>query len=238
MNKRPFFAQRKLGFRRNPFCALTEREWIETAFVPPAFPGDGCRPLQNLQLIGQEGCGKSSLLRGIGELMRQSGLRVVYEYIPEGQRSFLSALHEADVFVLDEAQRLSLWQKRRWLGWLHGAPKRRTLFATHRDLSGWFKKRGLALVSFDVAAAVTLQTYARWLDGRMRYFALGEEPPLGFTADAAALLCDWFGADMRAAEYFLYDVFQEMELRETITAAYLHKARQRYRPKTRSSRHG
>lgn len=237
MEKRPFFAQRQLGFRRNPFSALTEQEWGATAFAPPACAFSPRQSKQNLQLIGQVGSGKSSLLLYYVGLLREEGVSVVYEYIPQGQRRFLSALDEVDIFVLDEAQRLNRWHLRRWMGWLCEKPSRRTLFGTHRNLAGWFEKRGLLLSTFDVAAAVSVETYACWLERRLRYFALDGEPVVRFTADAVQLLYMWFGADMRAAEYFLYDVLQGMGRPGTVTAVSLHEARQHYQPKTRSPRH-
>lgn len=237
MKKRPFFPHKKLGFQRNPFSALAKQEWCDTAFLPSQLSYNFLESQSHLQLIGQVGSGKSSLLHYGAAILQTNGLRVRYEYIPEGQRRFLSDLGEVDLFLLDEAQRLSWWEKRRWLRWA-ALPRKRTLFATHQDLSGWFGKRGLILTLFDVETAVSPQTYAQWLNTRLNYFALTQPPAVQFTPESSQFLFETFGADIRAAEYFLYEVFQDLETAVLITPAILTAAMAKYQPKIRSPRHG
>ncbi len=205
MSLRRFFFHHRLGYKANPFGALTAEAWTAVAFIPPAVQhildvGGG-----HLQLLGPKGCGKTTTLLKLAKHFASQGQQVRYEYIPEGQTHFTTSLAGLDVFVLDEAQRLRRRERRRWL---KGATAVTFIFSSHKDLASSFAHHQ-ALQSVQVDAAISLTHYQTWIDRRLAYFSLPGASPVTLTDEAIAYLCQTFGADMRAAEYFLYEVFQK-----------------------------
>lgn len=216
--KRPYFSHHRLGYRKNPFGALTAVEWTAVSFLPDEVAAALADGRTHIQLLGRDGCGKSSLLLGMAERLRQNGQTVVYEYIPEGQNWFEQGSPDFDVFLLDEAQRLNWRQRRRWLK-LGG--KHRLIFSAHVDLQAHFQRRGWPLYVFDVATAVTPATYAAWMERRLTYFAIPQIPAATLSPDAVQFLYDTFGANIREAEYFMYEVWQGLAEVGEVTAEYL-----------------
>jgi len=219
-----FFHAHRLGYRRNPFGALETEEWTAVSFLPIALEELLDQSPVHLQLLGPKGVGKSSTMHRLLAHERARGTAAAYEYIPEGQHRFTSDLRGLDCFLLDEAQRLNWRERRRWLQHAKrdsGADGLRFIIASHRDLRRIFHRRGLPLASFDLATAVSPAYYQRWLDRRLDFFALSDQPRLTLAADAAAWLYAAFGRDMREAEYFLYDVWQETPAPRRLSAADL-----------------
>ena len=67
----------------------------------------------NLQVLGEKGYGKTTLLLYLTAQQRYAGRRVAYEWIPEDGRTFQTALTDLDCFFLDEAQRLTKKERKR-----------------------------------------------------------------------------------------------------------------------------
>ncbi len=216
--KRPYFSHHRLGYRKNPFGALTQEEWTAVSFLPDEAAAALEEGTAHVQLLGRDGCGKTSALLQMAARLEARGQAVVYEYIPEGQSWFEEGNGRFDVFILDEAQRLNWRQRRRWLklGRAH-----RLIFSSHVDLTPYFKRRGWPLYSFDVAAAVSPAAYAAWIERRLAYFALPQTPAAALAPDAIQFLYDTFGPNVREAEYFMYEVWQGLTEAENITAGYL-----------------
>lgn len=216
--ERPFPAHH-LGYTRNPFGTLTDAEWAAVTVLPAAvrqaLPA-GCR---HLQLLGPAGVGKSSALRRIAAELQQAGRRVVYEYLPPGQRRFLSALDGVEVFLLDEAQRLSWPQRRRLVRW--GETRGRLIFSSHQDLRGRFGRQRPFLTTIDLAPLVTRQHWQAVISSRLAAFARPEAPRLTLAPEAVAHLHARFGADLRAAETLLYEVWQAADEVRVLSAADL-----------------
>ncbi len=219
--KRPYFSHHRLGYRKNPFGALTEEEWTAVSFLPDEVAAALTEVPIHIQLLGRDGCGKTSTLLQMVAQLEQSGQAVAYEYIPEGQNWFGKGDGRFDVFVLDEAQRLNWRQRRRWLKLGEG---RRLIVSSHVDLASRFQWRGWPLWSFDVATAVTPATYAAWIERRFTFFAIPQTPAVTLSPDANQFLYDTFGPNMREAEYFMYEVWQSLTEVEEITADYLAEA--------------
>src|SRR5262249_26539331 len=111
-----YFPFHALGFRSNPFRALTDEEWAEIVVLPPELAAAAAEAEArggHLQILGDRGRGKTSALLGLAAAQRQAGKRAAYEYLPEGRDSFRTALAGLDVFLLDEAQRLNGAEQRR-----------------------------------------------------------------------------------------------------------------------------
>ncbi len=218
--KRPYFSHHRLGYRKNPFGALTQEEWTAVSFLPDEVEEALAEGTAHIQLLGRNGCGKTSALLQMAARLEASGQTAAYEYIPEGQNWFEKGNGRFDVFILDEAQRLNWRQRRRWLklGRAH-----RLIFSSHADLTPYFKRRGWPLRRFDVAAAVTPATYAAWIERRLTFFAIPQTPAVTITPGASQFLYDTFGPNMREAEYFMYEVWQGLTEVGEVTAEHLRR---------------
>lgn len=215
--QRPFFFHHHSGYRRNPFGALDDDEWADVALLPEVVTAVLHHPV-HIQLLGPMGVGKSSVLLAIQRELRGRGQQVAYEYIPAGQRSMRTSLSGLDVFCLDEAQRLS-WRWRRRLRRAQG--RIRLCLGSHADLSAQFTPG--AIVTIDMARQVTAAYWQQTLARRLAYFALPGAPAAMLTPDAVEFLYTTFGCDLRAGEYFLYEVWQGLATAVPLTAADLQR---------------
>lgn len=224
--KRPFHFH-TLGFRRNPFGALSDEEWATVAILPPAIQAQLDKASAHVQLLGPKGCGKTTTMRRIRADLEAQHLRVAYEYLPEGTTRFATPLTGLDAFLPDEAQRLNRWERRRWLKGVQNG-RLRTIFSSHGDLSRLFARRRLPLTTIRIDAQISLAHYQAVLQRRLAYFALNVPPRITFAPEAVAFLYETFGADMREAEYFLYEVWQALEKVGAITAVFLQRQYRMY----------
>ena len=199
-----FFPFHALGFRCNPFRALTDEEWGEIALLPPevadALPAGG-----HLQIVGETGSGKTSALLALWKHFREEGRSVVYEYLPAGTTTFRADLRSPDVLLLDEAQRLNRRARRRLAAAAKGAA--RLILSSHEDLSPLFERSGVALTTVRLTAPSSARL-RHMLHRRLAYFALpaGRFPP--FSDDALDALRRACGGNLRAMERCLYEAFQ------------------------------
>jgi hypothetical protein len=205
--QRPYFFHYALGYRQNPFAALTTAEWTAVAFVPLAVAqvvADG----GHVQLLGPKGVGKTSVLLKLGQQLAEVGQRVVYEYVPEGQRRFFSQSAGLDVWLLDEVQRFSWHWRRRWAQQVR-ANGLRCIFSAHEDMTGYLRGDERPLHTLHLDQLKQPADYEQWIARRLAYFALPGQERVQLTAAAVGWLWQTFGPDMRAAEYFLYELFQQ-----------------------------
>jgi len=214
----PYFPFHALGYRSNPFRALSDEEWAEIVVLPEAVlaaaAGNG-----HLQILGEMGHGKTSTLLGLGQWFRRAGRRVMYEYLTIGQEEFDTLLSGLDIFLLDEAQRLKPAERRRLLAAAQG--DLRLVLGSHEDLTPLFLSAGLSLatVRLDELEPGRLDTI---LARRLAAVALpGSATRVTFDASALAYLQSTFGGNLRAMERFLYEVFQELDGAELLTAERL-----------------
>ena len=219
LKKRPFHFH-TLGYSQNPFGALSEEVWAEIGILPQPIANVLADGVSHVQLLGSMGCGKTTALQKIGALYREANHRVAYEYIAEGENRFTTDLSNLDLFLLDEAQRLSWPMRRRWLGGVVNG-RLRTIFSSHKDLSRAFRWRKLPLQTIEVNKLITFAHYESILQRRLAYFALPNQLTATLSTDAIRLLFASFGQDLREAEYFLYEVWQGLEQVEVVTAEKL-----------------
>jgi len=214
----PYFPFHALGFRSNPFRALTDEEWAAIVVLPEAVL-QAAASGGHLQVLGEMGRGKTSTLLGLAEQFRRDGRAVAYEYLPIGQDTFKLALAGLEVFLLDEVQRLRPDERRRLLAAARGGL--RLIVGSHEDLAPAFTGAGLALstVRLETTGRVHLETI---LARRLAYFALPDrQPQVTLDPSAAKYLEATFGSNLRAMERFLYEVFQGLEAPVALTAAQL-----------------
>lgn len=217
----PYFPFHALGFRSNPFRALTDEEWAAIVVLPRAVVAAAAQG-GHLQVLGELGRGKTSTLLGLAAQLRRDGHAVAYEYLPIGHDAFQTSLAGLDVFLLDEAQRLRPAERRRLLA--STQPNQRLILGSHEDLAPLFARAGLRLASVapgtndpEHLAAI----FARRLD----YMALEPgQPGVTFDASAVEFLAATFGGNLRAMERFLYEVFQTLTAPGLLTAERLRGA--------------
>jgi hypothetical protein len=217
-----YFPFRRLGFERNPFGALTRDEWAAIAVLPPAVAAALEADPAHLQLIGEKGFGKTTVLLWLAEHFGEAGERVAYERLPEGERRFHTDLGGLDRFLLDEAQRLGGRHRARLLR--AAARGLRLIVASHDDLGAAFAQRGLPLATVHLAAAVTRDHLETVLARRLAAFAFDDPPRVSLTPEAVALLWETYGGDLRASELLLYEVFQRLDAPGAITRSSLAQA--------------
>ncbi len=225
----PYFPFHALGFQCNPFRVLTDDEWADIAVLPDAVELVVTPGFVHLQVLGALGHGKTTTLLGLAARFRREGKRVAYEYLPEGQSQFHTGLSGLDVFLLDETQRLSRSERDRLLSAAPTLPKVSNLreglqlvVSSHDDLALLFAKRGLSLTTAHLDKAASPDHLSAVLERRLSYFALDKNAPgVTLTSDAVRYLHEAFGGNLRAMQYFLYEVFQRIKSRGAITADYL-----------------
>lgn len=212
-----FLRFQRLGLQRNPFGSLTQAE-EDALLVPTPDIYIWANASESLQLMGERGRGKTSLLRATLHQIVQQGQDFAYESLPEGHNRITTSLNYLDGFALDEAQRLSWWHKHRLFWQMRG---RRLLITTHDDLGGWFRLYGLPYRTVQVAQFMTPPRVANILIRRIDFFALEGGPHISLSNGALAWLWDRYGDDIRSTEQALYKVFQQVDQPGPITANFL-----------------
>ena len=203
----PYFPFHHLGFRANPFRTLADDEWAEIVVLPRAalLAADAGG---HIQVMGERGHGKTSMLLGLQAHLRRAGHAVAYEYLPEWQEVFHTPLDGLEVFLLDEAQRLNAPERARLLRETKGG--RRLILGSHEDLTSLFAAAGLPLATLMPETADTAHVEAV-LARRLAYFALMPSvPAVTLDATAVSYLAETFGGNLRAMQWFLYEVFQSL----------------------------
>ncbi len=202
--RNPFFPFHALGFRGNPFRALTDEEWAETAILP-AVVTEALPKGEHLQIMGSAGSGKTTTLLALQRHFQERGLRTAYEYLPDGATTCRTDPRSLEVFLLDEAQRLSRGARTRLISAVRASGTRLVL-GTHRDLSACFAaEMPVTTVLLVVPSPARLRQI---LHRRMAFFALhpGAAPPI--SDDALETLLRACGGNLRAMEHGLYEAFQ------------------------------
>jgi hypothetical protein len=213
-----YFPFTRLGLSRNPFGALTDAEWQVVTVLPSALLELCQQDLGTVQLIGERGHGKSTWLRALQHRHHTTNAPIPYETLPEGKTTFTTQLDAVAGFALDEAQRLSRWERRRLLRGLQG---KRLWIGTHEDFRPLFTYWGRSVTTLYVADFTDRAHLAAVLARRVNYFALPTMTPIQFDATALDVLWQRFGANLRASETYLYELFQRLPTVTVITADLL-----------------
>ena len=214
----PYFPFHDLGFRANPFRALADDEWAAIV-VLPAGAVQAADAGGHLQVLGERGHGKTSTLLGLQAHLRRAGRAASYEYLPEWQEVFHSPLDGVDIFLLDEAQRLKPAERTRLIGAAQAG--RRLVLGSHEDLTALFAAAGLPLTTLllDTGGRSHLEAL---LARRLAFFALSPETPVVTLDETAVTYLDAaFGGNLRAMQWFLYEVFQSLTRPGAISADQL-----------------
>lgn len=189
----------RLNLRRNPFGELTREERADMAVVLierwlPLLRD----PRTAVQFIGPCGHGKTTHLLAI-----ERGLPgATYIYLPEvGVRPIIPIWRP---LLIDEAQRLSYWQRRRVFKL--GGP---LVLGTHEDLTSPLRRHGLKVTTVEVAADQSPQRLKNILNRRIEASRLSDSSEVpSISLDHVLALQTKFGSDIRRMEHYLYDHFQ------------------------------
>lgn len=222
----PDLAQRyfpiwKLGYRSNPFRALTLDEWRHIALLPKELEQLVESPPPLTQLIGHKGTGKTSTLLGLQEAFRERSIPASYEYIPAGKDNFDMGAVDTRIILLDEAQRLSSHARKRLLS-LHtstGSPGH-IFLSTHEDLGMVAAQLNMPIltVALDYKDREFLESM---IDRRLLFFQkTGHQGirPTRAALDHAITVC---GSDLRKLESLLYESFQTWDRQDAISKAHI-----------------
>jgi hypothetical protein len=217
-----YFPFLDLGYRCNPFRALTEEEWVEVAVLPDELNTVLEKNNTHIQIIGNDGHGKTTTLMGLTVYFSRSGKRFAYEYLPHGQSKYHTDIQNLEIFLLDEFQRLSQHQRARLIASSSGAPidGLQLVVSSHEDYSNYFKACDLPLTTFHLEK-ISMSRLSSILDRRLRFFAFDESSNPTFTIGAVQYLWKTYDSDLRAVEHLLYHVFQQLRTCERINEEQL-----------------
>jgi hypothetical protein len=186
------------NLRRNPFGELERNERAELAVtVLDPWLEFLRHPSSVLQFVGDCGRGKSTHLLAIEKHLSP----VSFVYIPEdGPRP---KLPQTRPLIVDEAQRLSLWQRRK-LG-KFGGP---IVIGSHIDHTREFERCKLNVQTVFVAELVTPDRIQLILNKRIESSRLNIGTIPTISGKFALRLHQQFGSDLRGMEHYLYNEFQ------------------------------
>jgi hypothetical protein len=208
-----YFPFHALGYQCNPFRAVTDQEWVAVAVLHPQAAALLAQDPAHLQVIGEKGHGKTTLLLDLAARARAHGQRAAYEHLEIDARHYTTLLGSLDFFCLDEAQRLIPSERARLLTTLKSQLNLHTVIGTHEDLSPLFAKYGLPLATLPLETVPPAHIEAV-IHRRLTYFALSPgQPATAPTPHAIAALHRLFGADLRKIEQVLYEVYQQAAAR-------------------------
>ena len=217
----PFFPYDPLQLRCNPFRALTLEEWEDLALLPPE-AASAQQTSHCIQVLGEQGAGKTSGLLAMLHADKLAGKRAAYEYLQPGKRRFSTEPTGLDVLYLDEAQRLHRLELYRLINAIRAIPVRAVL-SSHRDLQAAFQRRNVPILTISLqpsrAAAAAI------LNRKVAYFTTGNAPGFRFSAGAVDYLLTEFRG-YRAINAFLYEYFLTLPTQGEIQAGQLQEFQQ------------
>ncbi|MBN2555037.1 MAG: hypothetical protein JXA97_03775 [Anaerolineales bacterium] len=234
MQDSPFFPYDPLHLRCNPFRALTLEEWEKLALLPPEAAAAAQQSSRCIQVLGEQGAGKTSCLLAMLHADKLAGKRTAYEYLQRGTRRFLTEFTGLDVLYLDEVQRLHRLELYRLINAIRAIPVRAVL-SSHRDLQADFRRRNVPILTISLqphrAAAAAI------LNRKVAYFTTGSAPAFLFSSGALDFLLAEY-KDFRAINTFLYEYFLTLPAQGEIHAGQLQAFQQELKEHSGAARSG
>lgn len=217
-----FFPSWRLGYRSNPFRALTREEWRDIVVMP-----EGLHTLKDslpslTQILGDQGRGKTSALIGLAREFGGRGWQAAYEYLPPGSTRYKHNLKDIQIYLLDEAQRLSpQWRSKLFRHFSDGDQiKPHLILSSHEDLSGTVEEDGLdgLTIVLEKHEPSFIQTL---IEHRLNYFERPGSQGVRLTAEALGIVIDCCNSNLRKLEKLLYEVYQTWESKDSISEQHL-----------------
>ena len=234
MQASPFFPYDPLQLRCNPFRALTLDEWKDLALLPPEAVAAAQETSGCIQVLGEQGAGKTSCLLAMLHADELAGKRAAYEYLQPDKHRFLTELTGLDVLYLDEIQRLHRLELYRLINAIRTIPVRAVL-SSHRDLQTAFRRRNVPILTLSLQP--NPEAAEAILNRKMAYFTTGGTPGFRFSASAVNYLLTEF-RDYRAINAFLYEYFLTLPTQGEIQAGQLLEFQQELKARSGAARSG
>ena len=193
-----------LNLRRNPFGEFSAEERTQLAIVELKAALDhlqsSCQKRPPvLQVIGDKGFGKTTHLLSIITHFPNAS----YIHIPEGE--YVSIPVDGEPLLIDEAQRLTLWQRLKLF-----RSQRTLVLGTHRDFTQHLKWAGRSVLTLDAARHTTPERIEQILNDRIRRVRRSSDSIPTVTSATARTLFALHGSDLRSIQHHLYEVFQNL----------------------------
>lgn len=189
-----------LNLRRNPFGDFSEADRAALAIVDI---DDIVRRLSEpkfvVQFVGEKGYGKTTHLLAIRAQFPDAG----YVHIQEGEKA---ALPTGSPILIDEAQRLTLLQRRRLFR--QAVP---LVLGTHFDFESDLRRAGRNVLTISVEQHTNVERLHQLLNARIEWVRRTSAPIPAVTQKTAATLLEEFGPNVRGILGRLYDSFENLQ---------------------------
>jgi hypothetical protein len=193
-----------LNLRRNPFGEFSADERtplaqvdLESALQHLHPAAKSSRPV--VQFLGEKGFGKTTHLLAIASRFPESA----YLHIPEGE--YRPIPNEGEPLLIDEAQRLTLWQRIRLF-----RSTRTLVLGTHRDFAGQLERVGRSVLTLAANRDTDAARVSAILNARIVAVRRTDGPTPRITQATATRLFSQFGSDVRSMQHSLYEIFQQL----------------------------
>ena len=217
-----YFPMWRLGYRCNPFRTLTREEWRELAVLPEGLHTliHSLPPLT--QILGDQGRGKTSALLALEREINHRGWPVAYEYLPPGTKRYTQDPSDLQVFLLDEAQRLSRRSLKKLLKMVSANPhtKFRLIISTHADLTGLTLAHGISIQTLTLSEP-SPEFIQSLIELRLCFFESPGHQGVRLAPNAESIIRSYCGSDLRLLEKLLYEVYQTWNSENSITATHV-----------------
>ena len=220
--ERAYFPRWRLGYRCNPFRALTREEWQDLTLLPTTLRNQLNDWPTIVQIIGDQGRGKTSTLLAIKRHWLLRDINVVYEYIPPGKKRYQEDLTNIQVYLLDEAQRLG---SRRWRDLIQQVARpdsypSRIVFSSHVDLfeMNANAKQEIHTIHLDTPSKGFVKAMIK---RRLEYFERPGRHGVRLSSKANDLLIAHCSSDLRLLERILYEIYQTWGHETPIRGSYV-----------------
>jgi len=216
-----YFPIWKLGYRSNPFRALTLDEWQQIAILPKDLEQLIESPPPLTQVLGEKGTGKTSTLLALQAAFQERSILASYEYIPIGKDDFATKVEDVPVLLLDEAQRLSPRSRKRLLSSITTKDSGANIFlSTHEDLRIEADDLNLPILTVDLNREDRVFV-ASMIECRLQFFQKRDLHGIRPSEAALTHVIEACGSDLRKLESLLYEAYQTWKHPEGISKDHI-----------------
>jgi hypothetical protein len=170
---------------------------LDTAMHHLRLAEESKRPV--VQFVGEKGFGKTTHLLAIAARFAGSA----YLHLPEGEHRKIPT--EGEPLLVDEAQRLNLWQRLRLF-----QSDRTLVLGTHRDFTRQLRRAGRCVLTLAADRDTDSARVSAILNARILAVRRTEGPTPQITEATANRLFRQYGSDLRSMQHSLYEIFQQL----------------------------
>lgn len=197
---RPGLPFAHLNLRRNPFGEVELFRRVEFAVVDvDRYIEPLKQPRAALQFFGEKGHGKTTHLIAIMQRFPDAA----YIHVGEGERPVIPV---GDPLFIDEVQRVRPAERRRI--YRRDVP---LVFGTHRNFTKELKRYGRDVVTVTPSGNLSVGQLLEILNRRIQWARRGADRIPRVTTATAQTMIGRHGADIRAIEAAMYNIFQQLE---------------------------